>query len=61
MTKEEIADQLFDLANALGGDETGHLAAIIHCVVSELKHDANAISMINKVQMQMALVERIRG
>jgi len=36
MTRNEIADQLFTLANALSGNETGHLAGIIHIVVGEL-------------------------
>jgi hypothetical protein len=58
-TKAEIADQLFHLANALGGDETGHLAAVIHCVVSELSHGADAFVMIHELEVKLALIKKI--
>jgi hypothetical protein len=61
VTKEEIAGQLFDLANELAGDETGHLAAIIHSVVSELQHGVDAFGMISKVQQQMVLINQLQG
>ena len=61
MTKKEIASQLFDLANQLAGEETGHLASVIHCVVSEIDHGANAFTMIHDLEVNLALIERIKG
>lgn len=64
MTKDEIADQLFDLANALAlsGENTGHLAGIIHSVVSELWHpEVSAVGMIGGMQAQLAMVKGLKG
>ncbi len=60
MDKKEIADQLFELANKLAGEETGHLAAIIHSVVSELLHGEDAFVIILDVQKQMALINLLK-
>ena len=60
MNKKEIANQLFELANKLAGEETGHLAAIVHAVVSELVCGADAFNMILEVQQQMELIKSFK-
>jgi hypothetical protein len=67
--KPAIANVLFELANKLAGEETGHLAGIIHCVVSELWYrgkmtkteEVNAFEMIDKLRLQDQIAQRLKG
>jgi hypothetical protein len=59
--KDKIASQLFKLANDLAGDQYGHLAAIVHAVVSELHTGHDVFDLIDEIRCQIAMINLLKG
>ena len=58
---KEIADQLFKLANDLSGEETGHLAGVIHCVVSELYAGGDVFRKLDELRGQLNMIKHLQS